>query len=189
MSIDLGLPLGCWALYVWWKEHVFGVRKKTQTHPSLWFEAWGEVSREGETKDLETLTSFLYFWVSSQSIVYPMGCDMVVSNSDQATHRPVSWGKSSAVPSSEQGKHVPWVLGIDEELWMERVCSWNMARFVHFLPQSVDLKKFLYLPTYFSQVKIFLYQIMFIPVLLKPSKDIEPHRSESREKRNIALVG
>ena len=169
MLTDSGLPLGCWKLDGWWKIHVFGVRKNPGS-PSLWFEAsreaWGEVSRESETQDLETLTNFLYFRVPSQSIVYQMGCDIQVSIPDQDSQACIL-GKSSAGSSSEQGKHVPWVLRIDEESWIERLYSHVTTRFVHFSPQSVDLKKFLYVPTCFGQVKILLYQIMFIPILLK----------------------
>ena len=74
------------------------------------------MSRESETQDLDTVTGFLYFRVPGQSIVYQMGCDTTVSCPDQATHMLVSWGKSSAVSSSEQGKQVTLVLRTDEEL-------------------------------------------------------------------------
>ena len=151
------------------KSTLFGFRKNPGS-PSLWFkascEAWGEVSRESETQDLETLSNFLYFRVPCQSIVYQMGCDMAVSSPDQDSQACIL-GKLSAVSSSEQGKHVPWVLWIDEESWTERLYSHVTTRFVHFSPQSVDLKKFLYVPTCFGQVKILRYQIMFIPILLK----------------------
>ena len=108
-SVDSGRLVGCWELGSWCKNHLFSARKKTQTHPLLWFEgsgeAWGEVTSQSKTLDLETLPSSLCCWVPSQSIVHQMGCDMTVYCPDQATHRLVSCGKSSAV-SSEQGKHV-----------------------------------------------------------------------------------
>ena len=54
--------------YIWCQE-------KTQTHPPMWFEgpceAWGEVSRESETQDLDTVTSFLYIFefLANQSCI------------------------------------------------------------------------------------------------------------------------
>ena len=44
-----------------------------------------------------------------------------------------------------------------------------MTRFIHFAPQCVNLKKNS-LPSCCGQVKLFLYQIIFIPVLLKVVK-------------------
>ena len=93
----------CWVLGTGWlveKPCIWCQKNRlSQVHPSLWCEgsgeAWGEVSSESKTLDLETLTGHLYCWVPSQSIVYQMWCDMTVSCPDQASHMLVSWGKSS----------------------------------------------------------------------------------------------
>ena len=67
--------------------------------------ARGEVSIKSRTLYPETLTSYLFFGVLSESIMYQMSDDITVSCPDQATHMLVSWGKSLDVSSSEQGKH------------------------------------------------------------------------------------
>ena len=151
------------------KQHIW-CQGKTQTHCPLWFEGSGEACREVGSESMtlhpETLTSYLYFEFLAESIMYQMGCDITVSCPDQATHMLVCWGKSPVVSSSKQGENFPWVIWTDDESWIETVYSYVTARLVHFPPRCVNLKK-ISLPSCFGQVKVFLYQIMTFPVLLK----------------------
>ena len=88
-SMDTGRPVGCWEWVVVEKPHIW-CQEKPQTHPPLWFdgsgEAWGELSSESKSLDLETLNHSLYCRVPSQSIVYQMGCDIILYSLDQATY-------------------------------------------------------------------------------------------------------
>ena len=81
------------------------------------------MSSESKHVDLKTVTSSLYCWVPSQSIVYQMGCDMRILYPDQSTHMLVSRHKSSAVSSSEQGKHV--------HEFLEQMMSYEQKDFTH----------------------------------------------------------
>ena len=88
-SMDTGRPVGCGKLDCCLKNHICGVRKKTQTHSPLWLDGSGEAEERrvwNQPLDLETLPSFLYYWILSQSIVYQMGCDIMAYSLDQATH-------------------------------------------------------------------------------------------------------
>ena len=138
--------VACWVLGIGWlleKLHIW-CQEKTQTHPPLWFdgsgEAWGVVSSESKVLDLETLTRSLCCRVPSQSIVYQMGCDIIVYCLDQASHM--------LIPGEVIWSFLIWtgetrtlVLRTDEELWKERLYSCVMTWFVHFLTQCVKGKK------------------------------------------------
>ena len=87
------------------------------------------------------------------------------------------------------GETCTWVLRTDDELWTERLYSCLRTRFVHLLPQSVDLKNNS-LPACFGQVKIFLYQIIFIPILLRIIQRYQTTKEDNcRESRKHGPCG
>ena len=156
--------------WCWWRNNIFGVREKPKLTVLCDLRAQVRLVEKWVVKvwhcTQKLLPVICIFEFLAESIMYQMGCDITVSCPDQATHMLVCWGKSPVVSSSKQGENVPWVIWTDDESWIETVYSYVTARLVHFPPRCVNLKK-ISLPSCFGQVKVFLYQIMTFPVLLK----------------------
>ena len=191
-SIESGCPIGCWELGGWWKNHVFGVRKKPRLTLSYDVRAqvrlrerW-VVKVRPRTWKLSRVLCIVKFLANQLCIIWVVTSSYIVLTRQLTC---IFLGKSSGVSSSEQGKHVTLALRTDAELWKERLYSCVMTWFVHFPTQCVKGKK------------------RFSTCLLRPSKNISlsynvySHIMKRNEKiqatrgaatgkaRNTALVG
>ena len=128
-SADCGSPTGYWESDGVCGETTYFLPGKKQTHPPCDLTAHMTLGERWVVKvghySQKLLPVICYFQVPSKSVAYQMGCDLTVSCPDESSHMLVCWGKSFAVSSSEQRKHVTWVLWTDGKSWIQSLFTFD----------------------------------------------------------------
>ena len=155
--------MGVWGIgWCFERHHIFGVKETQLTLPCVLGLRWllGQGSNESGTLHPEAVTSYRYFqsfW--ENRIVRQMDCDRAVSCPDPATHMPCVPGKIIwTADTCYMGS-----LNILPVINTKSLFTFH-GQFCSFSTRICSFEK-IFLPTALGWERIFMCQIMIIPLL------------------------
>ena len=163
LNCVLAHPMGVWGIgWCFERHHIFGVKETQLTLPCVLGLRWllGQGSNESGTLHPEAVTSYRYFqsfW--ENRIVRQMDCDRAVSCPDPATHMPCVPGKIIwTADTCYMGS-----LNILPVINTKSLFTFH-GQFCSFSTRICSFEK-IFLPTALGWERIFMCQIMIIPLL------------------------